>query len=78
MTGSNREPRPQPTPSSAYPVLRPIAARWMDNDVDGHPIEHGALDIHAGAAIGLVVETRCHCFESLAPPQTVRALERLR
>ena len=34
-------------------------------------IEAGALDIHAGAFIGLVVNTQCHDFESIAFPQTV-------
>jgi acyl-CoA thioester hydrolase len=45
----------------------------FDTAVNGHLIEHGALDIHAGGTIGLVVETRCHYFESLAFPQTVWA-----
>jgi acyl-CoA thioester hydrolase len=36
-------------------------------------IERGALDIHAGAVIGLVVETRCEYFAALAYPQPVDA-----
>ena len=73
-----------------YRAFRPMATRWMDNDVYGHVnnvvhysyfdtavnrylIEAGALDIHAGEVIGLVVQTQCHYFESLAFPQTVHA-----
>jgi acyl-CoA thioester hydrolase len=29
-------PRPEPEPRTAYPVLRPIPTRWMDNDAYGH------------------------------------------
>ena len=36
-------------------------------------IEAGALDIHHGAVIGLVVQTQCHYFESIAFPQRVHA-----
>ena len=36
-------------------------------------IERGALDIHAGTTIGLVVETHCNYFAPLAFPQTVEA-----
>jgi len=46
---------------------------WFDTAVNAHLIESGALDIHAGAVIGLVVETQCHYFEPLAFPQTVWA-----
>ncbi len=28
--------RPEPEPRSAYPVLRSITTRWMDNDAYGH------------------------------------------
>jgi len=45
----------------------------FDTAVNGYLIRTGALDIHAGAVIGLVVETRCHYFESLAFPQAVQA-----
>ncbi|MDO9404653.1 MAG: thioesterase family protein [Polaromonas sp.] len=82
--------RPQAEPRSAYPVFRPIATRWMDNDIYGHInnvvyyswfdtavngylVEQGALDIHAGAVIGLVVETQCNYFAPLAFPETVVA-----
>lgn len=45
----------------------------FDTAVNRMLIEAGALDIHAGAVIGLVVHTQCHYFESLAFPQTVHA-----
>ena len=44
---------------------------WFDTAVNAYLIEHGALDIHAGETIGLVVETHCNYFASLAFPQTV-------
>lgn len=46
---------------------------WFDTAVNAHLIEAGALDIHAGGVIGLVVETQCHYFEPLSFPQTVWA-----
>lgn len=46
---------------------------WFDTAVNAHLIEHGALDIHAGSVIGLVVETHCNYFSPLAFPQTVDA-----
>lgn len=46
---------------------------WFDTAVNGYLIEAGALDIHAGTTIGLVIETRCNYFASLAFPQQVEA-----
>jgi len=46
---------------------------WFDTAVNAYLIEHGALDIHAGAVIGLVVQTQCHYFAPLAFPQAVEA-----
>ncbi len=46
---------------------------WFDTAVNAYLIEHGVLDIHQGAAIGLVVETQCNYFSPLAFPQTVEA-----
>lgn len=46
---------------------------WFDTAVNAHLIEQGALDIHQGAVIGFVVETRCNYFAPLAFPQTVQA-----
>ena len=46
---------------------------WFDTAVNRYLIEAGALDIHAGAVIGLVVETHCNYFASLAFPQAVEA-----
>lgn len=46
---------------------------WFDTAVNALLIERGALDIHQGEVIGLVVETHCNYFASLAFPQTVEA-----
>lgn len=45
---------------------------WFDTAVNAYLIEQGALDIHRGETIGLVIETQCNYFESLAFPQTVQ------
>jgi acyl-CoA thioester hydrolase len=46
---------------------------WFDTAVNAYLIRHGALDIHQGPVIGLVVQTQCHYFAPLAFPQTVQA-----
>ena len=46
---------------------------WFDTAVNAYLIEQGALDIHAGEVIGLVIETQCNYFEPLAFPQTIHA-----
>lgn len=46
---------------------------WFDTAVNAHLIEAGALDIHQGEVIGLVIETQCNYFAPLAFPQTVWA-----
>jgi len=46
---------------------------WFDTVVNAHLIEHGALDIHHGETIGLVIETQCNYFASVAFPQAVEA-----
>ena len=46
---------------------------WFDTAVNAHLIEQGALDIHGGSVIGLVIETQCNYFAPLAFPQTVHA-----
>ncbi len=46
---------------------------WFDTAVNAHLIEQGALDIHHGDTIGLVIETQCNYFASLAFPQTIEA-----
>jgi acyl-CoA thioester hydrolase len=46
---------------------------WFDTAVNAYLIEQGALDIHRGAIIGLVVETQCNYFAPLAFPQMVQA-----
>lgn len=46
---------------------------WFDTAVNAYLIEQGALDIHHGSTIGLVIETQCNYFAPLAFPQTVQA-----
>ena len=45
---------------------------WFDTAVNQWLIAHGALDIHQGDTIGLVVETQCNYFAPLAFPEPVR------
>lgn len=35
---------------------------WFDTAVNAHLVEHGALDIHLGDTIGLVVQSSCNFF----------------
>ncbi len=82
--------RPARLSRSAFKLFRPIATRWMDNDVYGHVnnvhyysyfdsavnawlIEEGLLDIATSPVIGLVVETGCTYFESVAFPERLEA-----
>jgi acyl-CoA thioester hydrolase len=82
--------RPTRSSRADYRVFRPIATRWMDNDVYGHVnnvvyysyfdtavngylIEQGVLDIAGSEIVGLVVETGCSYFESLAFPDALEA-----
>lgn len=44
---------------------------FFDTVVNAHLIETGVLDIHGGAVIGLVVETRCRYHAPLAFPEKV-------
>lgn len=46
---------------------------WFDTAVNAWLIEQGALDIHDGDTIGLVIETQCNYFAPLAFPQTIDA-----
>ncbi len=46
---------------------------WFDTAVNGLLIEQGAIDIHAGPVIGLVVATQCNYFAPLAFPQALVA-----
>ncbi len=45
----------------------------FDTAVNAMLIEDGVLDIQHGAVIGLVVETHCNFFDSIAFPQAVDA-----
>lgn len=47
--------------------------QWFDTVVNQFLIANGTLDIHAGEAIGLVVETHCNYFSSIAFPEPVTA-----
>ena len=46
---------------------------WFDTAVNGLLIEQGAVDIHSGGVIGLVIETQCNYFAPLAFPDAVVA-----
>lgn len=46
---------------------------YFDTAVNRYLIEAGVLDIHAGAVIGLVIETHCNYFASLEFPKNVEA-----
>jgi acyl-CoA thioester hydrolase len=46
---------------------------FFDTAVNGLLIAAGVLDIHAGAVIGLVIETQCNYFAPIAFPQAVTA-----
>lgn len=46
---------------------------WFDTAVNAYLIEQGALDIHQGQTIGLVIETHCNYFAPLAFPDAVEA-----
>ena len=46
---------------------------FFDSAVNGLLIAAGVLDIHAGAVIGLVVETQCNYFAPIAFPASVTA-----
>lgn len=40
---------------------------WFDTAVNAHLVEHGALDIHLGDTIGLVVQSSCNFFGAGLP-----------
>jgi acyl-CoA thioester hydrolase len=46
---------------------------WFDTVVNAHLIDEGALDIHHGQTIGLVIETQCNYFAPVQFPQTIEA-----
>ncbi len=47
--------------------------QWFDTVVNQFLIVNGTLDIHEGSAIGLVVETHCNYFSSVAFPDPITA-----
>lgn len=50
-----------------------VYTAWFDTAVNGYLIAQGALDIHHGSTIGLVVQTSCNYFAPMAFPQAVQA-----
>ena len=46
---------------------------WFDTAVNAWLIENGFLDLAGSEIVGLVAETRCTYFESVAFPETVEA-----
>ncbi|MEG1281265.1 MAG: thioesterase family protein [Comamonas sp.] len=79
-------PKPQPRSSYAHfqrittrwmdndvygHVNNVVYYSWFDAAVNRYLIEQGALDIHAGETIGLVIETQCNYFAPVAFPQDV-------
>jgi acyl-CoA thioester hydrolase len=46
---------------------------FFDTVVNGYLLEQGALDIEKSEVVGLVVETQCNYFSSIAYPQQVEA-----
>ncbi|HEX2136843.1 MAG TPA: thioesterase family protein [Microvirga sp.] len=82
--------RPARLSRDAFRVFRPIATRWMDNDVYGHVnnvhyysyfdtavngwlVDKGLLAIASSPVVGIVVETGCSYFESVAFPDALEA-----
>ena len=50
-----------------------VCYSFFDTAVNSYLIERGALDIHAGGVVGLVVETHCNFFSPLRYPHAVEA-----
>jgi len=46
---------------------------YFDTVVNSYLIQHGVLDVQAGATIGLVIETQCNYFSPLSFPEPVVA-----
>lgn len=46
---------------------------WFDTAVNAYLMEQGVLDFQHGDTVGLVVQTQCDYFESLAFPQLVES-----
>jgi len=45
---------------------------YFDSIVNQHLIEHGGLDIHSGQHIGLMVQSQCDYFSSVAFPDKLK------
>lgn len=53
-------------------VNNAVYYQFFDTAVNRFLIEHGGLDIHSGAVIGLVVESSCRYHAPVAYPERVR------
>jgi acyl-CoA thioester hydrolase len=71
--------RPEPGLRSHYVEFMPIQTRWMDNDVYGHVnnvvylINPGGLDFHNAPVVGIMAETMCRYYRSIAYPEAIDA-----
>jgi acyl-CoA thioester hydrolase len=62
------------TDNDAYGHLNNVVyLSLFDSAINAELVAAGVLDIEHGAVIGLVVETGCHFFSSLAFPQALEA-----
>ena len=46
---------------------------WFDTAVNGYLLEKEVLDFTGGSVVGLVVETQCNYFSSVAFPDKIKA-----
>ena len=53
--------------------MREPCYAWFDTVVNAYLIESGVLDILRSPVVGMVIETGCTYFESVAYPETVEA-----
>ena len=46
---------------------------YFDTVINAYLIEHGGLDIHAGAVLGVCAESHCRFLSELSFPETIEA-----
>ena len=88
MTEGSRRPTPEPRHAYRHfraistrwmdndvygHVNNVVYYSYFDTVVNQYLLEQGVLDIGRGAVIGIVVETQCNYFSSIAFPDTVHA-----
>ncbi|TAK77675.1 MAG: acyl-CoA thioesterase [Aquabacterium sp.] len=88
MSQTTARPSPEPRDAYAHYVDIPtrwmdndvyghvnnvVYYSYFDTAVNRYLIDAGALDIHRGQVIGLVIETQCNYFSGLEFPQLVQA-----